>query len=245
VLAAGTLGTARIVLRSLARYDTPVPLVSNPHVYVPCLHLAWIGRPLEPRRHSLTQAGIIFDPRGGEGRLVYGEVHVYGSLLTFKLARESKLPLRQALGIVRELLSALVILVLEHGDEPSPAKACTLRRAAGGADVLRVDWRPDASSERRRRRAESGLLRCARALGCIPIGRVDPGPGSSIHYAGTLPISLEDRPLTVDPACRLRGARGVFLADGSVLPRLPAKPLTLTLMANARRVACGLLRELR
>jgi choline dehydrogenase-like flavoprotein len=35
----------------------------------------------------------------------------------------------------------------------------------------------------------------------------------------------------------------VYLCDGSFLPRLPAKPLTLTLMANARRVASELLRE--
>ena len=244
VLAAGTLGTARIVLRSLSLYDTPRPLVSNPHAYVPCVHLGWIGRAMTRRRHSLTQAGIIFDPPGGDGRLVYAEAHVYGSLLLFKLARETVLPLPQALAIVRGLASALVILVIEHGDEPSPGKTCRLRRGApGGPDVLQVDYHRDPAVERRERRAESGLLGAVRALGCLPLGRVDPGPGASIHYAGTFPMSAEDRPLTVDRGCRLRGTRAVFLADGSVLPRLPAKPLTLTLMANARRVACELLRR--
>ena len=242
VLAAGTLGTARIVLRSLGLYGTPRPLVSNPHAYVPCLSLGSLGREMTRRRHSLTQAGIIFDPPGGEGRLVYAEVHVYGSLLLFKLARETFLPLRRARGVLRDLLSAIVILVLEHDDEPSPGKTCLLRRgAAGGPDVLCVDYRRDPADERRERLAESGLLRAVRALGCIPLGRVDPGPGASIHYAGTFPMSGDDRPLTVDRAGRLRGTRAVFLADGSVLPRLPAKPPTLTLMANARRVACELL----
>ena len=246
LLAAGTLGTARIVLRSLGLYDTPRPLVSNPHVYVPCLQPGWIGRPLASRRHSLTQAGLIFDPPGGDGVAIYGEVHVYGSLLLFKLVRESSFPVPQALRIVRELLSAFVILVLEHPDEPAPEKSCMLRRAgSGGKDELHVDHREPASALRLRRRTESALLRSMRRLGCFPLGRIDAGAGSSIHYAGTFPMSADERPLSVDRSCKLRGTRGVYLCDGSFLPRLPAKPLTLTLMANARRVACGLLREVR
>jgi choline dehydrogenase-like flavoprotein len=244
VLAAGTLGTARIVLRSLGLYDTPRPIVSNPHVYVPCLQPSWIGRPVASRRHSLTQAGLIFDPPAGEGGLVYGEVHVYGSLLLFKLVRESSLPMPQALGIVRELLSALAILVLEHADEPAADKSCTLRRSGpAGADALHVDYREPDAARFARRRTESALLAALRRLGCHALGRIDTGPGSSIHYAGTFPMAAGEVPLSVDRACRLRGTRAVYLCDGSFLPRLPAKPLTLTLMANARRVASELLRE--
>ena len=246
VLAAGTLGTARIVLRSLGLYDTPLPLVSNAHVYVPCLQPSWIGRPLAGRRHSLTQAGLIFDPPAGEGGLVYGEVHVYGSLLLFKLVRESRLPMPQALGIVRELLSALAILVLEHADEPAASKTCRLRRSgSAGADELHVDYREPDAARRARQCTDAALLRAMRRLGCHALGRIDAGPGSSIHYAGTLPMSAEELPLSVDRSCRLRGTRAVYLCDGSFLPRLPAKPLTLTLMANARRVASELLRDVR
>src|SRR5262245_4187735 len=39
VLAAGALGTARIVLRSLGRFDHRVPLVCNPHTYCPMINL--------------------------------------------------------------------------------------------------------------------------------------------------------------------------------------------------------------
>jgi choline dehydrogenase-like flavoprotein len=60
--------------------------------------------------------------------------------------------------------------------------------------------------------------------------------GSSVHYAGTIPISLEERELTCDFECRLRGTRHVYIADGAVLPYLPAKGLTFTAMANANRV---------
>jgi len=68
------------------------------------------------------------------------------------------------------------------------------------------------------------------------VKRVAPGEGSSIHYAGTLPIDLTDRELTCDQECRLRGTSNVYLADGSVFGYLPAKGLTLSIMANADRV---------
>jgi hypothetical protein len=65
---------------------------------------------------------------------------------------------------------------------------------------------------------------------------VRPGPGSSIHYAGTFPMSAEPSELTTARDGLLAGTRRVHLADGSLLRRLPAKGLTLTLMANADRV---------
>ena len=80
------------------------------------------------------------------------------------------------------------------------------------------------------------VLRGFRRLGCLPLKRIRPGNGSSIHYAGTFPISGEDRPLTCDRDARLRGTRAVYLADGSVFPWLPPKGLTFNIMANADRV---------
>jgi choline dehydrogenase-like flavoprotein len=68
--------------------------------------------------------------------------------------------------------------------------------------------------------------------------------GASIHYAGTLPYSAEDRPLTTTPDGMLRNAPNVYVADGSSWRFMPAKGLTLTLMANARRVAGQAVRDL-
>lgn len=246
ILAAGALGTARIVLRSLDRYGRPVPLACNPHIYVPSLNLAMLGRPATERRHSLTQAGIVYDPPGSDARdLLYGEVHVYRSLLHFKLVKESFLPVAEAWRIMRDLMSAFVILVIEHHDAPTSGKTCVLERSgAASPDRLRVDWMPDEADVRRQRRLEKRLLRLVRRIGCLPLKRIDPGPGSSIHYGGTFPMTREDRDLTVTSACLLRGTRSVYLADGSVFPDLPAKPLTLTLMANAHRVGTLVARDL-
>ena len=57
-------------------------------------------------------------------------------------------------------------------------------------------------------------------------------------------MSAEGGELTTEPSGRLRGTENVYLADGSVFPRLPSKGLTFTMMANADRVGTGLSRAL-
>jgi choline dehydrogenase-like flavoprotein len=49
-------------------------------------------------------------------------------------------------------------------------------------------------------------------------------------------MSEEERPLTTRTDGSLRGADGVYIADASTFPHLPAKGLTFTAMANAERV---------
>jgi choline dehydrogenase-like flavoprotein len=88
------------------------------------------------------------------------------------------------------------------------------------------------------------MLRFLAGLRCIPMGVHKPLHGASIHYAGTLPYSVEDRPYTTAPDGRLRNAPNVYIADGASWRFMPAKGLTLTLMANARRVAAQALQDL-
>jgi choline dehydrogenase-like flavoprotein len=234
VLAAGTFGTARLVLRALDRYDTPVPVVSNPYTYVPTINLGMLGRPTRDPRSSQGQLTAILVRETPHRHLVQAQVFSYRSLLTFKLMKELPLPARQSRRILQVLMPAFSILGIHHEDRPTPDKTCVLRR--GEPDVLEIRYRPGDAEERLQRADERVLLRGFRRLGCLPLKRIRPGNGSSIHYAGTFPITGEDRPLTCDRDSRLRGTRAVYLADGSVFPWLPPKGLTFNIMANADRV---------
>ena len=237
VLAAGTLSTTRIVLRSLGRYDVRVPLLCNPYTYVPVVNLPSLGRAARDARYSLAQLTAIYAPPGG-GDLVQTQFYSYRSLLAFKLMKEVPLGGRLALAALRVLMNAFGILGINHADRPGPNKTCALRRGeSGGPDVLHIHYAPSEEEGRAQARHEKAVLGFFRRLGCWPLKRIAPGNGSSIHYAGSLPVSTAERELTCDPDCRLRGTRSVYLADGSVFPFLPAKGLTLSIMANADRVA--------
>jgi choline dehydrogenase-like flavoprotein len=44
-------------------------------------------------------------------------------------------------------------------------------------------------------------------------------------------------PYTCSPQGELNGAPGIYVADGAVFPRLPAKNFSFAVMANAMRTA--------
>lgn len=240
VLAAGTLGTAWLVLRSLRRYDTPVPLLCNPYAYVPTLNTGMLGRVPDERRYSLGQlTAIVRMP--GTARIVQAQVFSYRSLLTFKLMKELPLPYRESLRMLRVLLPNFAILGIHHEDRPAPGKWCVLRREP---ERLEIEYRPGEEETRMQRADERNVLRFFRRLGCWPLRTLRPGHGASLHYAGTFPIAPEGGDLSCDRDGRLRATRAVYLADGSVFPWIPPKGLTFNLMANADRVGTRLAERL-
>lgn len=241
VLAAGTVATAWIVLRSLERFDEPRPLLCNAYAYVPTLSPAMLVRAARDRRASLAQLTALLQlPSGG---LLQAQVFSYRSLLTFKLMKELPLGFRDGRRLLQVLMPAFAILGVHHEERPAPGKQCVLRR--GEPDRLVIDYTPSEAETRAQRANERRLLACFRRLGLVPLKTIRPGHGSSIHYAGTFPMVPEDRPLTCDRDGRLRGTRSVYLADGSVFPWLPPKGLTFNIMAHADRVGTLLAERLR
>lgn len=243
VLAAGTLGTARIVLRSLERWDVPVPILCNPYTYVPTVNLRALGRPVRDRRSSLAQLTAMMRTDDGRGGLLQAQVFSYRSLLTFKLMKELPLDHRAARQALQLLMPYFTILGIHHEDRPTPAKRCTLTRV-NGEEMLDVRYRPDDAERRRQQADEHRLLRFFLRLGCVPLTVVRPGHGANMHYAGTLPMTVDGGELTCDRSGRLRPTRTVYVADGSVFPWLPPKGLTFNLMAHADRVGTLLGRRL-
>src|SRR5262249_18251765 len=143
--------------------------------------------------------------------------------------------------------------VLRHPRDPSRGPADRrqdVRPAAGrgrrsGHAPAPLPAPPGGGTQAAGGRGGAAAPRPPGRLGCVPLKRIRPGHGSSIHYAGTFPITAEDRPLTCDRDSRLRGTRAVYLADGSIFPWLPPKGLTFNIMANADRVGAIVAERLR
>ncbi len=240
MLCAGALSTGRIALRSLGLEGYPTPVLCNPYVYLPCINLPMLGRAWEDqRRHSLSQLCGIHQPPDDPGDVVSLQFYSYGSLLLFKLVKEIPLPPWAGLLVARALCSGLTIVGLHHSDRPS--RRNTMRICAGEPHrppVVEFEYAPDEGTRRLRRQREDDVIRRLRRIGCLALSRIDPGHASSIHYAGTVPITADPEARLRSEACgRLAGSRAVFIGDASSWSFLPSKGLTLTVMANARRVA--------
>jgi choline dehydrogenase-like flavoprotein len=245
LLAAGAINSARLVLRSSGNFDQRVPILSNPYTYLPTINLPMLGRPARDRRHSLVQLNGIFLPGPEPEDRVIAQFYSYRTLLLFRLARDMPLPPSLAMLLSRCIASSLLIVAISHADVASPLRWMRLSKRADGSDCLQIHSERTVGERSKTRRQEWRLLRKLMALKLLPLNLRRLPDGASIHYAGTLPFSDEVRPLGCEAGGRLHGTRSVYLVDGSTWKFLPAKGLTFTLMANARRIAERVTRELK
>jgi len=245
ILSAGSFGTTRIVLRSLNKYNIPVNILCNRHSYIPCIHYRGFGIRRDERCHSLAQLVMLYDSTGDGRHLVQSQLYSYNSLFLFNLLKESPFPYKESLRIIRTIYPHLIIFTLQHEDNMENGKYCILRKESNCEDdYLEIFYNPSKKSLQSQKSNEKVVMRNIRKLGCFPIKAVHPGHGSSIHYAGQFPMTQEDLPLTTDMNGLLRGTKNVYISDSSMLPYLPAKGLTFTLMANADRVGNIVLQQL-
>ena len=115
----------------------------------------------------------------------------------------------------------------------------SLLQADDGSVRLALDYGDDSSDLPETDLAVATTRQALRTLGCVaPRSMVKVLPrGSSVHYAGTLPMTMCDEEHTTRSDGSSRGFPGLHIVDGAGFPWLPAKNITFTLMANATRIA--------
>jgi hypothetical protein len=241
VLAPGVLGTARIALRSLAAgsASTKLPLLCNPYSYTPCLLPAGIGQEAERRKLGFSQLSLFLDEDHDNFGSAMASLYSYQSLMLFRMVRQVPLNFNDARLLLQYLTSGFVIMGIHQPDNPGPDKYLQLLadNQSPTGDALHAVYEPSEAEQTLRKNREQAYVRMMRSLGVYAVKRIDPGFGSSIHYAGVLPFSATQKPFSLAPNGRLHGTKSVFVADGSGFTHLPAKGLTFSLMANAHVTA--------
>jgi hypothetical protein len=239
MLASGPLGTARIVLRSFNAYEHKLPLLCNPYAYIPCIQWRMLGKELEKENSGFSQLSLFHDPDKNNFDVAMASIYSYRSLMLFRIAMEAPLNFYDGRIIMNYLMPAFTIMGIHHPEAYSQGKYLELRMNASTLtkDELKTEYKLAEQELAVIKNREKKYIRAMRAMGCYAIKRVDPGMGSSIHYAGTLPFSKEERIFTLSSDGRLNKTKHVYVADGSGFSYLPAKGLTFSLMANAHNVA--------
>lgn len=245
VLAAGPLGTARIALRSLPDRQRSLPILCNRYTYVPSLQPTLVGKALAPRRMSLAQLSVFHDPDGQNADVAMGSIYSYRSLMLFRILPQAPIDFSDARILMRYLLPAITIVGIHHPERPGPGRTLRLEADPGSptGDRLLAEYTLTDAEMRATLERERLIIRAMRSLGCWAIKRIDPAMGASIHYAGTLPFGSGGEPFSLRSDGRLAGTGAVWVADGSGFRFLPAKGLTLSLMANAHLVAQAAARD--
>lgn len=243
VLAAGTLGSARILLESLRRAGVQAPVLSglmdNRQVLMPFLHWRSLGQPFQDESYQYHQLALALEATDPQDR-VLGLITTLKTCLVHPIAQSVPLHLRAALDVTRAAHASLGILNVNFRDTRREGNQVGLVPDSP-SPRLRIRYAPAPEEATWLRPALGRVRRALRALGClVPPGFAYVRPmGASAHYAGLVPMTREGGTGTATPEGRSRDFENLWLADGITFPFLPAKNLTFTLMANAVRVAAA------
>ncbi|MEO8113929.1 MAG: hypothetical protein ABI655_06085 [Phenylobacterium sp.] len=233
ILAAGAVGSLLIVLRSSSPTREPLQLLSSPTGAFAVVDPRRVGAATTSAGNALAALGLVLDE---------DDDRVYAGLFTTDGLLRSSVICRLNVGrvpgrlVARALLPAMLVGNVFFSGKYARNRvtfSATGLQISGGLD----DRLPELA-RRVQRRLASGLLRLGLVM--APGGIELAAPGADVHYAGTLAHAARPTGLQTSVSGALEALPGVFVADGSVLPSLPAKSHTLTIMANARRIATAL-----
>lgn len=229
LLAAGAIGTSKIVLRSFRDHDTALGLLENPAVQIPFVLPASIGRRLDAQAFGLTQLNLVWESPE-HGRL-QGSLLELTSPMRAEFFMRFPLAARANLALVRSMLPAMLLMQLFYPGAAQPPAQLSLRedgalRIRGHENAIRIG-------------ELAPLLRLMRSAGLwtAPLLIFKPATGHAIHYAGTLPMAESPARYQCDPSGKLAGTAHVYIADSTSFSSLPAKNMSFGMMANAMRIA--------
>jgi ferredoxin len=257
-LACGGLGTTRLVLGSLPTPPPSVELGESVQFVMPFLS----RKPVEDPRSrvgqdwTLNQFNLLVD--FGEEGYDTSQIHFYPYNPAFFEALPA--PLRHpAMGTATSQLLRRISVGLGYLPSWASPRVRVTHRRTYGVDLPALSLDSSSRDEPERYQAlVRKLLRIAPKLDlwpALPASQVS-GAAKSYHFGGSFPHAASSGGsssgastgpagsgggMTTDRWGRLPGWDRVHLVDGSVFPSVPSTTFTLTVMANAHRIASEVL----
>lgn len=240
ILAAGTIGSTRIFFRSLKQYGTPLPLLTtrlSSFVIV------------APKCVLKTQQPFGFSFWNLSYYLTLGdlkEIDVYGHMMPTEGIPHTELIKRLPFTVpASSVLSEYFWPTMMLGTCVFPSdfsnNQISLEKSPEG-DRLVLTGGETSNYRHYAKKAKRKLALSFRAMGFVLLKNSwnFTDPGSDFHYAGTLPMSRIPKPFHTNSDGESYDIDGLYIVDGAILPYLPAKSHTLTIMANANRIGTKL-----
>ncbi|MBY3132882.1 FAD-dependent oxidoreductase [Rhizobium laguerreae] len=233
ILAAGVLGTAALLSDLLPIDEQGLRLLNSPTLAVPLLSPARLLRS-PTATHSLAQLGLSLRYGDRASDYVTGAIYEVGSLPAQSFINRMPLGRKAGHAAFQMIASSLLVATIYYpgnqsrsyiGRDATTKKGLTIR----GGFAEGFDIRAEA--------LKKALRREWKRLGLIQLpGASLAEPGIDAHFAGTLPMGASG-PFGTSSDGELNRHPGLHIVDGSILPDLSSKYVTMTIMANADRIA--------
>ena len=235
-LAAGVLPTTKILLASKEAYDQPRWIKDSQYFLFPMAQWKRSAGVREEAAYTLSQIFLeITDPQLS-AHTIHVQVYSYNDIVS-QVLRTTLGPLGRE-WIVRQLEERLLIAqAYLHSDLSSQIRIALEKTPHGSRLHLETEPNPGTASTIRRvvRKLVRQSIRL-RATPLEPLLRIAPA-GRGFHSGGTFPMRREPGHFETDAFGRLPGWERIHAVDSTIFPTIPATTITLSVMANAHRIA--------
>jgi choline dehydrogenase-like flavoprotein len=240
-VACGAIGTTRLVANSLGLFGVQLAMGESQQFALPMLSLRPTDDPRGEATFTLNQFNMVVTL--DESGVDISQLHFYTFNSAFIEALPSPLRAASAEQARRQLLRRLSVVLGYLPSWRSPRLLVRVRRAASLGDMPELQLSREPPPPGRKQMLRTVLTRLARSsrlldlYPMLPMLRLAAG-GKSYHFGGSFPhTDSGSTRLGSDRMGRVGPWRRVHLVDASVFPNVPAMTFTLTIMANAHRIA--------
>jgi hypothetical protein len=231
LLACGTQQTARIVLLNKNGPQKYLPFLDHPPTLLPLFMPKMFGSKLPVRSYPVQLAAT----SSGESSREMISLYYPGGLLRSDFLADIPLPMNVAAKLLPLLQGGMLVAQIWESSVPKKNNRFFLDDHGN----ININY-----PERSFYSGFSKLLPAFARLGAFTFSglAVRSPPGAGFHHVGCLPMRVFPQEFETHVNGLLWDSKRVRVIDGCVLPSLPAKNHSLTLMANASRIAQEVIR---
>jgi choline dehydrogenase-like flavoprotein len=234
LVACGAVSSTRLVLASIGRIPDTRRLLDSQYFLIPMITARAVPMRVATQGNTLAQIFLELDCQSISRYTAHLQLYGYNDLMISPFAARLSLPADSVERLLGSVLRRVIVVQGYLHSDDSPA--LTIHVATDGVRLVGEDPRYGAA---RVRRLVRHLAAHARPLGMMPIpGLAQLGrPGKGNHLGGSFPMRRQPAEMETDALGRLPRWQRVHVVDASVLPSVPATTVTLSVMANAHRIA--------
>lgn len=238
-VACGVIPTTRLMMNSLEHYNKPIYMKDSQHFFLPMLHI-WPSKknPSTEKTTSLVQLFIELTGPDTTNKTAHIQIYTFNDLYAVDIQKR--------FGRFAKLLKPLIKLLSKHlivaqgflHSDYSPTIEVHLNKDRDKTS-FQLHARSNPKTISALKAIKKKLSTVAISAGLVPLLPLSHhgDAGSSFHCGSTFPMTDNPTGLESDTLGRPAGLKRVYIVDASVLPSIPATTITLSVMANAHRIA--------
>lgn len=231
IMAAGSINTTRILLKSFNLYNLKVPFLTKKYYAYVCLNLKSFVNKIKPEKLpgqvAISNNEFFIQFYQSNPNSIHKIIPSLPFIKLFSKAIQLFTPY---------LCIADIRFPTSFGNE----KFIRLKNQ-GQEDFLEISFKYKKNELKKHKKMLQRIKIQLIKMSLLPL-KIIKGDVTS-HYANGIPNQIKPGTLSSNSNGKLHQSKRIYIADASTWKFLPAKPPTLTIMANARRVGKNVLEK--